>query len=68
MCSKYFSKLICLILTLPLYSLACPYCAGQSGENYIEAIIVPIAGLLLTPFIILGTIGGIIFFHQKNNK
>jgi|TARA_B100000953_G_C17806482_1_gene353871 hypothetical protein len=64
MCSKYFSKLICLILTLPLYSLACPYCAGQSGENYIESIIIPVAGLLMAPFLLFGVMSGVVYFYK----
>ena len=60
---KFKGHLI-LFLLLTSRVFACPYCAGQSGENYIESIIIPVAGLVITPFIIFGIITSIIYFHK----
>ena len=46
---------------------ACPYCAGQSGESYVQQVIFPIAGLLLAPFIIIGIVGGIIYLNHRKH-
>jgi len=49
-------------------AIACPFCAGQSGENYIQQIILPIGVLLLTPFIVAGTVILIIYFNNNSYK
>ena len=49
---------------VPSIVVACPYCAGQSGENYIESIIIPVAGLLMAPFLFIGIISSIIYLHR----
>jgi len=64
-----FLRRITAIITLaPVLSWACPYCAGQSGETYIQSIIFPIGGLLLAPFCILGLVGCIIYMHAKSKE
>jgi hypothetical protein len=44
--------------------IACPYCAGQSGENYLESIIIPVAGLLMAPFLLFGVMSGVVYFYK----
>jgi len=47
---------------------ACPYCAGQSGQNYVQQVIIPIGGLLLAPFLIMGSVKLIIYLIKNNQK
>ncbi len=58
--------LLFIITIIPNFLFSCPYCAGQIGENYIQEIILPIAGLLLSPFIIIGTV--VYFIYYNRNK
>ncbi len=53
-----------LLLILPSMVIACPYCAGQSGENYLESIIIPVAGLLMAPFLLFGVMSGVVYFYK----
>ena len=53
-----------LLLMVPSIVVACPYCAGQSGENYIESIIIPVAGLLMAPFLLFGIMISVVYFHK----
>lgn len=65
---NYFHKFVSIIFLIPGIGWACPYCAGQSGETYIQSIIVPIAGLLSAPFLIIVIIICIIYFHKEGNS
>ena len=62
------SKLFFFVFIISNLIYSCPYCAGQSGENYIQEIIIPITGLLLSPFIIIGTVGYIIYNNKNKIK
>ena len=53
-----------LLLIFPSMVMACPYCAGQTGENYIESIIIPVAGLIMAPFFLFGIMSSIVYFHK----
>jgi hypothetical protein len=62
----YHSFILLVIILIPNMIIPCPYCAGQSGENYIQQIIIPIGALLVAPFIVVGTVVLIVYFNQKN--
>jgi len=47
---------------------ACPYCAGQTGESYVQQVIFPIACMLLAPFIIIGIVVGIIWINKEKQE
>jgi len=48
------------LATLPSALVACPYCAGQDGGDYISQIFVPIMTLLGAPFILFGIMAFIV--------
>ncbi|MDP6570057.1 MAG: hypothetical protein QGF36_03670 [Candidatus Marinimicrobia bacterium] len=65
---NHFRFVTIIFSLVPAMIWGCPYCAGQSGETYIQSIIVPIGSLLLAPFCILGLVGCIIYFNSKSNE
>ena len=64
MMSRFLRASIFFVSALPTLIYTCPYCAGQNGENYIQAIIVPIAGLLIAPFMLFGVVGCFVYIHK----
>ncbi|MDP6966167.1 MAG: hypothetical protein QF551_02705 [Candidatus Marinimicrobia bacterium] len=66
--SLFFTAVALILAVLPQVVLACPYCTGQSGENYIKTIMMPVVTLLSAPFFVFGVIGLILFKHQKGEK
>ena len=63
LCYRYI-EIIILCIMFSSMVIACPYCAGQSGENYIESIIIPVAGLLMAPFLLFGIMISVVYFHK----
>ena len=59
---------VVLLLTLPSLAMTCPYCAGQSGEDYIQSIIIPVAGLLIAPLLLFGVLSSVVYFHKQNDN
>jgi hypothetical protein len=58
-------RLLIFFFILIATSWACPYCAGQSGENYVQQVILPIGALLVSPFVIMGSISLIIYLNRE---
>ncbi len=54
------------LLGFPGFLFACPFCAGK--ESTIQDIMVPVATLLGTPFILFGLVAYIIIRQQKKEK
>ncbi len=61
-------KYLIFIYILFATSWTCPYCAGQSGESYVQQVILPIGALLLSPFIIMGSVSLIIYLNRDQIK
>ncbi|MCH7731562.1 MAG: hypothetical protein IIB44_03475 [Candidatus Marinimicrobia bacterium] len=65
---SFFILVLLLLVGLPEIVFSCPYCVGQGGEIYIQQIIVPIAGLLLAPFLVFGIIALFIKKYSVDNN
>ena len=63
--SGLFARAVAAIALLPLPAAACPNCYGASNPKVLFSYYLSAIALSLLPFIIVGTIGGVIWSLQR---